>query len=249
MAQEDECGREMFVLIRWGHRAADALAVPLSQLDVGADADEATNEAAADWRSTCSAPPTRTDHGHPGRPHPPHGPRRPRRHRQIHDQRSRRAIHHGLRRRAGRRRHLGTQKPTRSAQSKHDLRTHDRMPSSSPTPWSSSTSTASPNPTPATTSSPSPWATSWAPAHRSPVRHHRPAQNSGVRSSSSPPPAPPRPTRRCARSSRWSCPARRSRSSSPSPKAPEPWSPLPVRPPDRRLEQPPPRPPPCPRGM
>ena len=37
MAQEDECEREMFVLIRWGHRTADALAVPLSQLDLGAD--------------------------------------------------------------------------------------------------------------------------------------------------------------------------------------------------------------------
>ena len=50
MAQEDECEREMFVLIRWGHRASDALAVPLSQLAVGAPADEATDEAAADWR-------------------------------------------------------------------------------------------------------------------------------------------------------------------------------------------------------
>lgn len=50
MAREEECEREMFVLIRWGHRASDALAVPLSQLDVGADADEATNEAVADWR-------------------------------------------------------------------------------------------------------------------------------------------------------------------------------------------------------
>jgi hypothetical protein len=50
MAGEEECEREMFVLIRWGHRAADALAVPLSQLDVGHGADEATNEAVADWR-------------------------------------------------------------------------------------------------------------------------------------------------------------------------------------------------------
>lgn len=50
MAREEECEREMFVLIRWGHRASDALAVPLSQLDVGSDSDEATNEAVADWR-------------------------------------------------------------------------------------------------------------------------------------------------------------------------------------------------------
>ena len=50
MADEDECGCEMFVLIRWGRRASDGLAVPLSQLDVGSDADEATNEAVADWR-------------------------------------------------------------------------------------------------------------------------------------------------------------------------------------------------------
>ena len=50
MAREEECEREMFVLIRWGHRAADALAVPLSQLDVGYAADEATSEAVAEWR-------------------------------------------------------------------------------------------------------------------------------------------------------------------------------------------------------
>lgn len=50
MAREEECGREMFVLIRWGHRDADALAVPLSQLDAGADSDAATSEAVADWR-------------------------------------------------------------------------------------------------------------------------------------------------------------------------------------------------------
>jgi Calcium binding len=50
MADEDECEGEMFVLIRWGHRASDTLAVPLAQLDVGENADEATNEAVADWR-------------------------------------------------------------------------------------------------------------------------------------------------------------------------------------------------------
>ena len=50
MASETECEREVFVLIRWGHRASDTLAVPLSQLDPGRAAHEATNEAVADWR-------------------------------------------------------------------------------------------------------------------------------------------------------------------------------------------------------
>ncbi len=50
MAREDKCECGMFVLIRWGHRPTDALAVPLSQLDVGHGADEATSEAVADWR-------------------------------------------------------------------------------------------------------------------------------------------------------------------------------------------------------
>lgn len=45
MAPEEECGREMFVTIRW---EKDGLAVPLSQLKVG-DADEQTREAVEDW--------------------------------------------------------------------------------------------------------------------------------------------------------------------------------------------------------
>lgn len=49
MADEDECEREMFVAIRWGHRASDSLAVPLAQLDIVHAPDEATTQAAADW--------------------------------------------------------------------------------------------------------------------------------------------------------------------------------------------------------
>lgn len=49
MADEDECEHEMFVAIRWGHRASDSLAVPLAQLDVIHAEDETTTEAVADW--------------------------------------------------------------------------------------------------------------------------------------------------------------------------------------------------------
>ena len=49
MADEGECEHEMFVAIRWGHRASDSLAVPLAQLDVVHAEDEATIEAVADW--------------------------------------------------------------------------------------------------------------------------------------------------------------------------------------------------------
>jgi hypothetical protein len=49
MADEDECEHEMFVMIRWGHRASDELAVPLAQLDVTRAEDESTLQAAADW--------------------------------------------------------------------------------------------------------------------------------------------------------------------------------------------------------
>jgi hypothetical protein len=49
MADENECEREMFVAIRWGHRASDSLAVPLTQLDVVHTEDETTAEAVADW--------------------------------------------------------------------------------------------------------------------------------------------------------------------------------------------------------
>jgi hypothetical protein len=45
MAPQEECHREMFVVIRW---EKDGLAVPLSQLKV-ADADEQTREAVEDW--------------------------------------------------------------------------------------------------------------------------------------------------------------------------------------------------------
>jgi len=45
MAPEDECGREMFVMIRWKDRP---LAVPLSQL-VPVRADKATQTAVEDW--------------------------------------------------------------------------------------------------------------------------------------------------------------------------------------------------------
>jgi hypothetical protein len=45
MAPEDECGRDMFVMIRWQN---DGLGVPLAQLKV-VDGDEDTKEAVADW--------------------------------------------------------------------------------------------------------------------------------------------------------------------------------------------------------
>jgi hypothetical protein len=48
MANEDESEHEMFVAIRWGHRASDSLAVPLAQLDVVHTEDETTAEAVAD---------------------------------------------------------------------------------------------------------------------------------------------------------------------------------------------------------
>jgi hypothetical protein len=45
MAPEEECGREMFVMIRW---EKDGLAVPLAQLRP-VDADEETTQAVEDW--------------------------------------------------------------------------------------------------------------------------------------------------------------------------------------------------------
>lgn len=45
MAPEDECERQMFVVIDWNSRS---LAVPLSQLD-GIAVDEETRQAIADW--------------------------------------------------------------------------------------------------------------------------------------------------------------------------------------------------------
>ena len=45
MAPEEECGQEVFVMMRW---EKDELAVPLSQLQVK-DADEATRQAVEDW--------------------------------------------------------------------------------------------------------------------------------------------------------------------------------------------------------
>jgi hypothetical protein len=46
MAPEDECLREMFVMVRWQERA---LAVPLSQLEL-VGVDDASEEAVGDWR-------------------------------------------------------------------------------------------------------------------------------------------------------------------------------------------------------
>jgi hypothetical protein len=46
MAPVEECGHEMFVLIRWEH---GTLGIPLSQLDVTAG-DARTREAVQDWR-------------------------------------------------------------------------------------------------------------------------------------------------------------------------------------------------------
>lgn len=45
MPPEEECGREMFVTIRW---EKDGLAVPLSQL-AAVDADRQTRQAVEDW--------------------------------------------------------------------------------------------------------------------------------------------------------------------------------------------------------
>jgi len=46
MAPEDECGREMFVMIRW---EKDGLAAPLSQLEAS-NASDATMTAVEDWK-------------------------------------------------------------------------------------------------------------------------------------------------------------------------------------------------------
>ena len=46
MASEDTCQHDMFVKVRWEGRS---LAVPLSQLNVSAEADEDTGEAIGDW--------------------------------------------------------------------------------------------------------------------------------------------------------------------------------------------------------
>ncbi len=46
MPDEDECMREVFVMIRW---EPDDLAVPLAQLKPTRAADEQTKEAVADW--------------------------------------------------------------------------------------------------------------------------------------------------------------------------------------------------------
>jgi len=47
IADPDECGSEIFVMIRWSRK--DGLGVPLSQLRAEADVDEATREAVEDW--------------------------------------------------------------------------------------------------------------------------------------------------------------------------------------------------------
>ena len=46
MAGEEECGREMFVTIRW---KKEELAVPLSQLRPNSATDEETRQAVEDW--------------------------------------------------------------------------------------------------------------------------------------------------------------------------------------------------------
>lgn len=46
IAPEDECEREMFVMIRW---EKDGLAVPLSQLTPIKSVDEQTKQAVEDW--------------------------------------------------------------------------------------------------------------------------------------------------------------------------------------------------------
>lgn len=47
MPSEEECGREVFVTIRWEE---DGLAVPLSQLRPIAETDEQTKQAVEDWQ-------------------------------------------------------------------------------------------------------------------------------------------------------------------------------------------------------
>ena len=46
MAPEDECGHEMFVMMRWEKKG---LAVPLAQLKGGIEADDQTRQAIEDW--------------------------------------------------------------------------------------------------------------------------------------------------------------------------------------------------------
>jgi hypothetical protein len=46
MAPEEECEKEMFVMIRW---EKDGLAVPLSQLTVVSPTDKQTEQAVEDW--------------------------------------------------------------------------------------------------------------------------------------------------------------------------------------------------------
>jgi hypothetical protein len=46
MAPEDECGHEMFVMIRW---EKDGLAVPLAQLEPDRNVDQPTRQTAEDW--------------------------------------------------------------------------------------------------------------------------------------------------------------------------------------------------------
>jgi hypothetical protein len=50
MANERECGHEMFVTIRWGK---EGLAVPLEQLQPIADSNEQTIQAVEDWHYWC----------------------------------------------------------------------------------------------------------------------------------------------------------------------------------------------------
>jgi hypothetical protein len=47
MAPEEECGSEIFVMMRWDRK--EGLAVPLAQLKPIAEADEQTAQAVADW--------------------------------------------------------------------------------------------------------------------------------------------------------------------------------------------------------
>lgn len=46
MAPEDECGHDMFVMIRW---EKDGLGVPLAQLKPDPDTDDETTQAVEDW--------------------------------------------------------------------------------------------------------------------------------------------------------------------------------------------------------
>jgi hypothetical protein len=47
MAPEEECGSEMFVMIRWDRK--EGLGVPLSQLKPISETDEQTQQAVEDW--------------------------------------------------------------------------------------------------------------------------------------------------------------------------------------------------------